>query len=444
MKFERDGQDVRLPRPAAGGVDTKDAAYPETEQRGSGKVKLSVVVPCYNEERTLDLCVESVLAIRDEMLDLELIVVDDCSNDKSLEVARRLEANIPSLVVLRHEKNMGKGAALRTGIARATGDFVAIQDADREYDPRDLKRLLEPLRAGDADVVLGSRFLSAGYHRVLYFWHSVGNRFLTTLSNMLTDLNLTDMETCYKVFRREVIQGIRIEENRFGFEPEVVAKIAQMRLRIYEMGISYRGRTYAEGKKIGMKDGWRALYCILKYNLPKVPVAVQFFFYIFIGGFSAIVNLVLFLALYALDIGVSAAILVAFFAAAFVNYYLSIKVLFRHRARWQTPVEIVVFLAVVASISVLDLHFTRFFIASGMMPPMAKIFSTGIGLVLNFAGRRFLVFPEKGNAEWRPQERIASIDPRAALQGHQEPSVAPTKAEGHAKVRQGAARSSDA
>ena len=262
---------------------------------GATRVKLSVIIPCYNEEHTLEACVDSVMAIQDDSLQLEVIVVDDCSADKSARIAQRLAARLPELVLVRHERNQGKGAALRSGFARATGDFVAIQDADREYDPMDLKRLLGPLRNGEADVVLGSRFLSAGYHRVLYFWHSLGNRFLTLLSNMLTDLNLTDMETCYKVFRREVIQGIEIEENRFGFEPEVVAKIAQMRLRVYEMGISYRGRTYAEGKKIGMRDGWRALYCILKYNLPMVPIAMQFLFYTIIGGVSAIVNLVLFL-----------------------------------------------------------------------------------------------------------------------------------------------------
>ena len=236
---------------------------PHTEQ----KVKLSLIIPCYNEERTLEACLNSVLAIADNTLELELIVVDDCSSDKSLEVATQLQKKIPSMVLLHHEKNQGKGAALRTGFARATGDFVAVQDADQEYDPMDLKRLLVPLRNGEADVVLGSRFLSHGYHRVLYFWHSLGNRFLTTLSNMLTDLNLTDMETCYKVFRNEIIQGINIEENRFGFEPEVVAKIAHMRVRVYEMGISYRGRTYAEGKKIGWRDGFRAIYAIIKYNL---------------------------------------------------------------------------------------------------------------------------------------------------------------------------------
>ncbi|HTQ04290.1 MAG TPA: bifunctional glycosyltransferase family 2/GtrA family protein [Polyangiaceae bacterium] len=385
-------------------MDSSEAAAPRQEQSAATRVKLSVVIPCYNEERTLAACVEAVRAIADASLELELIVVNDCSKDASLEVARRLAAETPGLVVLNHEVNRGKGAAVRTGIARATGDFVAIQDADREYDPNDLKRLLEPLRSGDADVVIGSRFLSAGFHRVLYFWHSLGNRFLTTLSNMLTDLNLTDMESCYKVFRREVIQSIQIEENRFGFEPEVVAKIAQMRLRIYEMGISYRGRTYAEGKKIGMRDGWRALYCILKYNLPRVPVVIQFLFYTLIGGFSAVVNLCVFLALMQAGVALTVATLTAFFLAAFVNYYLSVKLLFRHKARWRTVTELMVFLLVVAAVSVVDLWCTREFVALGTAPAVAKILSTAIGLVLNFSGRRFIVFPEKPNPDWKPQD----------------------------------------
>jgi dolichol-phosphate mannosyltransferase len=298
--------------------------------------------------------------------------------------------------------NKGKGAALRTGIARASGDFVAIQDADLEYDPMDLKRLIVPLKKGEADVVLGSRFLSHGYHRVLYFWHSMGNRFLTLLSNMLTDLNLTDMETCYKVFRREVIQGIQIEENRFGFEPEVVAKIAHQRLRIYEMGISYRGRTYAEGKKIGAKDGFRALYCILRYNLHKAPLAIQFFFYLFIGGFSAIVNLLVFLVLLpALD--VTAAALTAFFIAAAVNYILSVLLLFRREARWKSATELIVFLLVIGAVSLVDVYSTRLFVTMGMGAVLSKVIATGIGLILNFAGRRFIVFPEKPSEDWKPQ-----------------------------------------
>jgi dolichol-phosphate mannosyltransferase len=375
---------------------------PNPEQK---PVRLSIVVPCYNEEKTLEVCVDSVLAIRDETLDLEVIIVDDCSTDASLAVARSLAEKTPGLMVLHHPKNMGKGAALRTGIAGATGDFVAIQDADREYDPMDLKRLLIPLRSGDADVVLGSRFLSTGYHRVLYFWHSLGNRFLTTLSNMLTDLNLTDMETCYKVFRREVIQSITIEENRFGFEPEVVAKIAQMRLRIYEMGISYRGRTYAEGKKIGVKDGWRALYCILKYNLPKAPPIIQFLFYTLIGGLAGAVNLLLFLSFYKAGVAVAPAALAAFFLSAFVNYYLSIKLLFRRRARWTAPTEMVAFLGVVLVVGVVDMFCTVWFVIIGLSPLVAKVLSTAIGLVLNFAGRRFIVFPEKQNPDWRPQDK---------------------------------------
>ena len=387
---------------ACGSQNATEAAD-QTRPLASTRVKLSVIIPCYNEERTLESCVDSVIAIKDDTLELELIVVDDCSKDKSLDVARALAAKVPGLVLLQHSKNMGKGAALRTGIAGATGDFVAIQDADREYDPMDLKRLLIPLRSGIADVVLGSRFTSTGCHRVLYFWHSVGNRFLTLMSNMLTDLNLTDMETCYKVFRRDVIQSIQIEENRFGFEPEIVAKIARMRLRIYEMGISYSGRTYAEGKKIGMSDGWRALYCILKYNLSRVPVTTQFFFYAFIGGLSAIVNLLLFMALYRLGQGVVTSALTAFFIAAFVNYCSSITLVFRHRAKWKSLMELTVFLGVVVVVGVIDLYCTRTLMSVGMPPSLAKLAATAIGLVLNFTGRRFFVFPEKPNPDWKPQ-----------------------------------------
>ena len=366
------------------------------------RIKLSLVIPCFNEEKTLEECIGKVLEIADDDLELELIIVDDCSRDSSRIVAARLAERVPGLKLFHHEVNQGKGAALRTGISHATGDFVAIQDADLEYDPQDLKRLLVPLRKGEADVVLGSRFLIYGYHRVLYFWHSLGNRFLTLLSNMLTDLNLTDMETCYKVFRRDVIQKIPIEENRFGFEPEIVAKIAQARLRIYETGISYRGRTYAEGKKVGVKDGIRALYCILKYNLHNAPWAIQFFFYIFIGGASAIVNLLLFLGLLPL-LGVSAAALLAFFIAAAVNYYLSIQVLFRRRAKWSSVTEILVFLAVVAVVSVVDVFSTSFLVSAGLHPVWAKTAATGLGLALNFAGRRLLVFPEKPRPDWKPQ-----------------------------------------
>jgi glycosyltransferase involved in cell wall biosynthesis len=229
-------------------------------------MKLSVVMPVYNERATLRQVVERVLAVP---LEIELLCVDDGSSDGSREILAELRNEHPSLRVLLQSHNMGKGAALRRGIQEATGEFVVIQDADLEYDPAEYPLLLEPLMQEKADVVYGSRFLGGRPHRVLYFWHSVGNWLLTLFSNALTDLNLTDMETCYKVFRREVIQSIRIEENRFGFEPEITVKVAKRRLRVYEVGISYWGRTYEEGKKIGWKDGVRALWCLLKYTLKE-------------------------------------------------------------------------------------------------------------------------------------------------------------------------------
>ncbi len=235
-------------------------------------MKLSVVMPVYNERHTLRAVVERVLAVP---LELELICVDDGSRDGSREILGELQTQYPQLRMFLQPQNMGKGAALRRGIQEATGDFVIIQDADLEYDPADYPALLGPLIQGKADVVYGSRFLGSGPHRVLYFWHSVGNWGLTLLSNALTNVNLSDMETCYKVFRREIIQSIPIEENRFGFEPEITVKIAKRHLRIYEVGISYWGRTYEEGKKIGWKDGVRALWCLLKYSIKEPVVAAQ-------------------------------------------------------------------------------------------------------------------------------------------------------------------------
>ncbi|MEW5947321.1 MAG: glycosyltransferase family 2 protein [bacterium] len=226
-------------------------------------MKLSVIIPVYNEKGTI---AEIIARVRSVALEKEIIVVDDASTDGTREVLRGMTGAHDQLLL--HEKNMGKGAAIRTGVRHAAGDVVIIQDADLEYDPEDYHALIGPIAAGDADVVYGSRFVGSREHRVLFFWHYIGNRLLTLLSNMLTNLNLTDMETCYKAFRAEIIKSIRIEQNRFGFEPEITAKIARIPgCRVYEVGISYHGRTYREGKKITWRDGLAAVWCILKYNL---------------------------------------------------------------------------------------------------------------------------------------------------------------------------------
>jgi len=235
-------------------------------------MKVSVVMPVYNERATLRAVVERVLSAP---FDLELLCVDDGSQDGSQEILAQLQREHPQVRCFLQPENMGKGAALRRGIREASGEFVIIQDADMEYDPADYPILLEPLIQDKADVVYGSRFMGSAPHRVLYFWHSVGNRLLTLLSNCLTNVNLSDMETCYKAFRREVIQSIPMKENRFGFEPEITVKIAKRRLRIFEVGISYWGRTYEEGKKINWRDGVSAVWCLLKYSIKERAVAIQ-------------------------------------------------------------------------------------------------------------------------------------------------------------------------
>ncbi|HNF72061.1 MAG TPA: glycosyltransferase family 2 protein [Chitinophagaceae bacterium] len=236
-------------------------------------MKLSIIIPAYNEAATIHRILNKVKAVLlPEQMEKEVIIVNDCSRDETAATIQKYQESHPDfpITLFSHEVNLGKGAAIRTGIQKASGDFVIIQDADLEYDPEEYSILLKPLLLGFADVVYGSRFMGGKPHRILFYWHSIGNQFLTRLSNMFTNLNLTDMETCYKMFRREIIQAIPLRENRFGFEPEITAKISRIKgIRIYEVGISYYGRTYEEGKKIGWRDGFRAIYCILKYGLFK-------------------------------------------------------------------------------------------------------------------------------------------------------------------------------
>jgi glycosyltransferase involved in cell wall biosynthesis len=232
--------------------------------------KLSIVIPAYNEGRTIHFILDRVAAVQlVNNISKEIIIVNDCSKDDTEEAIKRYQATGKlDITYYKHDVNQGKGAAIHTGIKKATGDYVIIQDADLEYDPEEYNDLIKPIMRGQADVVFGSRFMGGNPHRILFFWHSIGNVFLTRLSNMFTNLNLTDMETCYKMFRRDIIQSIHLVEKRFGFEPEVTAKVSRIKdIKIFEVGISYYGRTYEEGKKIGWRDGFRAIYCILKYNI---------------------------------------------------------------------------------------------------------------------------------------------------------------------------------
>ena len=361
--------------------------------------KLSLIVPCYNEEATIAACLERVRAALGgkDGLELEIIVVDDASRDNSFAILERIVSADPAVKLVRHERNRGKGAALRTGLMLATGDFVGIQDADLEYDPEQYLLMLEAMLDGRADVVYGSRYLRPDTRRVLYFWHTWMNKSLTFVSNMFTNLDITDMETCYKLFRREVIQAIAptLKEDRFGFEPEVTARVAKSGRNVYECAISYHPRSYEEGKKLGWKDGLRALYCILHYGADTAPLPMQVLIYLFIGFTALVVNQAGFFALLASGVPLHPAIVAAYALSALSNYVLCIVILFRHKARWNTGGEILLYVLSVMVMCGADYALTTGLIALSWGSGQAKFWSSIAGFIGNFLLRRFLVFPSK-------------------------------------------------
>ena len=367
---------------------------PRERERERERERLSLVIPCYNEEKTLVDCVRSCLELERHGVRLEIIIVDDCSTDASPRLADELAVSIPQVTVLHQPRNMGKGAALRRGFMQARGDFIGIQDADSEYSPLDYLELLKPLLEDRADVVFGSRYLRQDSRRVLYFWHTWMNRALTFVSNMFTDLDISDMETCYKLFRREVLQELapRLRENRFGFEPEITCLVARSGCRVYECAIHYQPRSYEEGKKIGWRDGLRALYCILHYGAPHAPLPMQLLLYLFIGSACAVVNITLFSAFILAGVSIFGAAIAAFLLSAALNYLLCIAILFRHKARWSSAGEVLVYMASVAIMCFLDYGCTVLLASLGMQLIWAKSWAALIGFTGNFLLRKYIVF----------------------------------------------------
>jgi len=358
---------------------------------------LSLVIPCYNEENTLRNIVERVLKLQSDDLQLEIIIVDDCSKDNSFQEAQKLQQEYPQIKLFQHEQNLGKGRALRTGFINATGDYVGIQDADMEYNPEDYLVMLKPLLEGKADVVYGSRYLRPYTRRVLYYWHTWMNKTLTMFSNMFTNLDITDMETCYKLFRRDVIQEIapKLQENRFGFEPEVTAYVARGNYRVYECAIEYQPRTVEEGKKINWKDGVRALYCIFHYSASFAPIPMQLILYFFIGGFSAVANICAFVIFLNMQMPITMAIILSFILSATVNYLLCIAILFRHKARWSFWGEILFYIFMLLIMGVFDFGCTWLLCALYVSPVWSKAWAAILGFFGNYILRKYLVFPER-------------------------------------------------
>lgn len=355
---------------------------------------LTLIIPCYNEAATIEQCALRCLELKQHGVDLEILIVDDASKDNSVRIIESLSKLHPEISLYRHQTNMGKGAALRSGFMKASKAYVGIQDADMEYDPLSYLELLRPLENNQADIVYGSRYLKTSPRRVLNFWHSFMNRSLTTFSNLFTNLDITDMETCYKLFRRDVIQKLapQLKENRFGFEPEITCLIARENCRVYELAIDYNPRSYTEGKKIGWKDGVAALYCILHYGAPYSPAPMQFIIYFFIGAFCAVFNIALFAILLAIKLSITPAVIIAFILAALLNYLLCLALLFRHKSRWSAPIEFISYILVVAIMGAADVSMTLGFSWLGFAPVLSKTFSTIIGFFGNFLLRKYIVF----------------------------------------------------
>lgn len=360
----------------------------------NSRPELALVVPCYNEEATLATCVDKCLALEKHGVSLEIIIVDDCSTDNSAAIAEGLAAQTPQVRYFRQPRNMGKGAALRRGFMEATAAYIGIQDADAEYNPLDYLQMLEPMRAGRADVVYGSRYLRHDTRRVLYFWHSFMNRSLTFVSNMVTNLDITDMETCYKLFRRELMDALapRLREDRFGFEPEITCLVARARCRVYECAIRYEPRTYEEGKKIGWRDGVRALYCLLHYGMPSAALPMQILMYFCIGSVCALANIILFAIFLAFGMALLPAVVSAFAISAALNYFLCIFLLFQHKARFNTDREVLTYIAGVLLMCGVDYGITAGLTYAGLASVWSKCWATIFGFVGNFLLRKYFVF----------------------------------------------------
>lgn len=356
--------------------------------------ELSLVIPCYEEADTLAASVRKCLCLKEHGINLEIIIVDDCSSDGSIQIARQMAQETECISVIEQPGNMGKGAALRQGFKKARGKYIGIHDADCEYEPLDYLKMLKPLQSGKADVVYGSRYLKTACRPVLFFWHSWMNRTLTFISNLFTNLDLTDMETCYKLFTHEALAGALplLKENRFGFEPEITAIIARKKYRVWECAIQYHPRDYLAGKKIGWRDGLRALYCILHYGAPYAPLPMQLLLYFFIGMICALANLSLFCFFLSLSFSLFVSVTSAFCLAAALNYFLCISILFQHKARWRSFTEACVYIICVGIMCLIDYTITAGLVWLHVSPFWSKCWATLAGFIGNFLARKYIVF----------------------------------------------------